>query len=384
VRTLGFLLASLLFCNSSAHSALGAFLASTYADYKFGVILTATVDDFRPQTDEKKIAETKAKFVVRLKIHEVLRGDPPGDNMFVSVPWGHGSKAVVGSKVLAVMGKYEIGWRIEFMPRLEHFDDSVVVRFRNIVSLWATEDGPSRLGLLKEGLRDSDPQYRLFCIRAVADVFGGGYSGVDVKGIISRDDAFALLWQTFVDPQSPLECVQEAGNFLKTYCPERLERRAADRHHALVAAIRRHLASKREIHHNTFDYAVIQMSLFSDYARENYEVLNEILDGSVQIYKSGTAIRFGLIYQPNPTDLKTEKLNKEVWTQLMKMLTHENSGIAAGAAHAFGTIATNYAQKGSVPDYVMEILRAENVEGISDDVRFRLNLELKKVQPNTK
>jgi len=92
-----------------------------------------------------------------------------------------------------------------------------------------------------------------------------------------------------------------------------------------------------------------------------------------------------MLYQQHTSDPKMQRLNEEIFQQLVVLLSHENGSVADGAAISIGTIAINYSAIDAVPDKFKKLLRGEMDFEISETVRGRLDSywrDLQKVQPN--
>ena len=144
------------------------------------------------------------------------------------------------------------------------------------------------------------------------------------------------------------------------------------RYPILRQAVRQVLNQRREIHHNLFDYMVMAACGYPEHARENYELLLEILDGPIEIYRGAAAIRLSMVYQAHTTDVQMQKLNDEILHWLSQSLTHKNNTIADGAAIAIGYIAENYAKTGAVPNDVARLLNRVTDAQVAGNVRARL------------
>lgn len=289
--------------------------------------------------------------------------------------WEYDEKPVEAMKALAFL-RHE-GGRWDLFPYpgsvvpLKDFDDARVKTWRKVIALWNLGSAQEQLEALKVGRFDSEQGFQRYCISVLRDLTGH-WTGVDLTGVITQEKALSLIWEAFVKPGMPIETLLDCDNvFWNRFRGQDWYLHPA-RYPIFYDAVKRHIASGEQIHHNLFDYAVMNLCYYLEHAREAYKLLLQILRERVEIYKFGAAIRISLVYHAHTTDPGLRKLNREIHAKLVDLLSDKNLSIADGAAIALGDIAKQYAAVGPVPEEMLRLLRAENGPIIHSQVASRL------------
>jgi hypothetical protein len=349
-------------------------------------VVLATIREVRV-TSPPRLLNSKREhpptFSFRLNIAEVIRPGNLADGVRqVSIArsvsgyatnWEFDAQPENGMKVLAHLKKTAAGeWELYPFPGgvviLKDFDDDHVRLTRKVVKFLEIARADEQLTQLLAGCRDQEPQFQAYCIHTLwrSDDLG---TGTDLSAVLTPEIALSHIWEVYTAPTgTSFEAVQTCesvfGNTFRgagweSYLPR-------------YPILRQVLHQRREIHHNLLDHMVMAVCRYPEHARENYELLLEILDGPIEIYKFGAAQRFSLIYQPHTTDAQMQKLNSEILRRLAENLTHKNNSIADGAAIAIGYIAESYAKTGPVPEYIARLLNRVTDVQVAGNVRARL------------
>jgi hypothetical protein len=128
------------------------------------------------------------------------------------------------------------------------------------------------------------------------------------------------------------------------------------RYPILRDAIKRQIVSGSEIHHNTFDYALIDLCCYHEHASEAYRIMLDMIEGKVHTYRFEAAIRLSLIYQAYTVDPELQKLNRTVWRKLLELSDDKDESVVDGAAIAANEIAEEYLAVGDVPDEIQAVV----------------------------
>jgi len=303
--------------------------------------------------------------------------------------WEFGAKPVDGMKVMAYLKRLKTGkWELCSLPGgiviLDDFEQPIVKRVRKLCRLWDTCDPAKQLEQIVSGCQSGDDWFQGFCIRALGDL-DGGRTGVKLSSVIDSSIARSIVFEHYADPDQ----ISSSGVsnceyiFWNDFRGRGWEHQEA-RYYLHASVVDKIIEDGQQIHHNVFGGLVKKICFYPEYARDNYERLLKVIDGSVEVYKFGAAIRLSMIYQPHTSDPKTRRLNEEIFEQLVQFLSHDNGSVAEGAAIGIGTIAIDYSAVGSVPDKFKKLLRGETDFEISGNVRSRLNngwRDVQKVKP---
>jgi hypothetical protein len=303
-------------------------------------IVLATIHDVAvtKQASSKDPKVTYPGFSFKLKIVEVLRqGKLPKETWEVPIPFSRsgyatnwesdesegapGDKPPEGLKIVAHLqltpeGELEL---FEFpggVVVLKAFDDAQVQVRRKIAALWEVADPKEQLRQVLAGCSDQQPEFQQFCISSLGDL-DGTWTGVDLQNVLTREMALSHLWQLYAaNMGTSFEAISSCENvFWNTYRGTGWESHPA-RYEIQSRAVRSLLATRREIHHNEFDAHVVGLCCYPEHRRENYRLLLEILDGPIDIYKTGASIRFSMLYEPHTTNKEVAELNREVFIKL--------------------------------------------------------------------
>jgi len=380
----------------AADAAIAARPSVTWGQVKRdgAAVVLATIHDVKGAERIQGEGENRRRvegYALRLHLEEVLRGpmERGGD---IEIPfsaagygcvWEHGDKPVEGGKAIALLRRVEGDWDLypyhNTIEPVEKFEDPRVETWRKIIDLWNLEDPKKQLDAVSAGRFDRERGFQQFCIE-VLRVVRGSWTGVDLSDVITEEMALSLIWEVFSAPGTSVEALLQCdGVFWNRF---RMQDWYAhpERYTLFFDAVRRHLASGEEIQHNAFDEAIVSLCAYPEHARDTYALLLQVLGGRVRDYKFGAAIRLGLLYHPTTTDPDLEKLNRELWAKLVELLSDPDLSAAAGAAVAVTHIAMQYANVGSVPQEILEILSAKERPGVSERVIPRLASGLREVQ----
>jgi len=348
-------------------------------------IILAEITQSAPKTlsPERQGLPRRQGYAISLRVHEVLRGTLAARRIVIpfspkgySRVWEFDAKPKVGMKALVYLSSgrgtewKDYGLPGTFVP-LDTFQDPRVATVRRTLRFWRIEDPLKRRKALESGCFDDDMGFRGYCIYML-------------RQEVRRDDAVAegktraFLWEVFNDRRTSVEHVMQCDNFFWNEY-RALGWRTFEPRYAIVAkAVRRHLSAKGEIHHNIFDSAVAGLCRFPRHRKDVLSLLLQIIHGRKEIYKFGTTIRIGWLYEIGPTDREGGRFNAELLAQLHKCLSSDNASVADGAACALGGICERAAQHGLLSDELSRVLAKAAKETHNSQVKGRLSASMRR------
>jgi hypothetical protein len=359
-----------------------------------GAIALATIHDVRRTERVVGDGENRRRvevFALRLRLVEVLRGPlKRGTDLQVTfLPPGHSrtrtreNEIHEGMKAIARLQCTESRWDLRPDPgslvRVEDFDDPRIGTWRKVIALWDLGDPRKQLDAVTAGRFDPDRGFQAYCIDVLRSV-DGVWTGIDLAGVVTQEQALSLVWEVFAAPDTPIDVVLHCENVFWNRFRLQDWYSHPMRYPILFDAVRRHIASGEEIHHNSFDAAVDSLCVYPEHAEGTYRLLLQVLGGRVKSYKFGTTIRLGLLYHPHTTDPGLAALNREIRAKLVGFLSDPNLAVADGAAVAIAEIALRYATVGPVPEDVLRVLSAREIPGVSERVLPRLAAGLRRAR----
>lgn len=346
-------------------------------------IILAEITRTAPKTlpPERQGLPQRQGYAISLRVHEVLRGtlaarrvEIPFSSKGYSGVWESDAKPKVGMKVLVYLRSgrgaewQDYGMPGTFVP-LDTFQDPRVATVRRTIRFWRIEDPLKKRKALESGCFDDDMGFRGYCIGVLA-------------GKARRDDdaaarkASAFLWEVFNDRRTSVEHVVQCDNFFWN------EYRALgwytfEPRYAIVAnAVRRHMSQKREIDRNVFAWAVRRLCAYPRHRKDVLSLLLQIVHGKKDIYKFGTALWIGSLYEIGATDRETKRFNAELLSQLRKCLSSDNASVADGAACALGRICERAARHGLLSDKLRRVVTEAAKKTRNSQVKSRLSSSL--------
>ena len=326
---------------------------------------------------------------ISLRIHEVLRGtlaarqiNIPFSSRGYSGVWEGDVEPEVGLKALVYLSSGQgAEWKDYGRPgtfvALDTFQDPRVATVREIIRFWRMEGTAEQRRALEAGCFDDDMGFRHYCIRML-------------RQGIRRDDAEeegkvrAFLWEVFTDPRTSVEHVMQCDNFFR-HEYRTLDWRTFEPRYSIIAqAVRRHMSAEGEIHHNIFGSAVDQLRHFPGHRNGALSLHQQIVRASKEIYKFGTTIGIGRLYDIAPDDPDTKRFNAKLLAHLHQYLSSDNGSVADGAACALGEICRRAAQHGLLSEELRGVLERAAKGPYSAQVKGRLGAGLSRAVETAK
>jgi len=359
-------------------------------------VVTATIHGVKTRFKKETTDSPKFHngFRFGLAIEEVIRrGKLPRDTRDISIAfsdsgyatnWEFGAVPKDGMKVLVHLQRTESGeWEPYPNPGgivvLDGFDNPRVRLMKRIVALWEIDGAENQLKTVLAGLRDKDAGFQSHCI---STLWRGQFTGTDLSSVCSSEMALSHIWEVYTSPQGiSLEAVEACqGVFWNTFRGRGWEVYPPT-YPIHLRALRTVINERRQLHHNHFDYSLIALCYFAEHGRENFQLLSDVIDGPIDDYKSGTAMRFSLVYQPNTTDTEAQAVNVLVLNKLRELVSQKASSSAAwGASHALKDIALDYARVGAVPIEIRNAMNVKTANAADKDIEGRLISGLRDAQ----
>jgi hypothetical protein len=364
-----FLLLFLLGCCSNAFAGRSQVMLADVREYN-ATVVTATLHN--PQAfeepNEQEPKHPNRAFKFKLKIVDVVRrGKLAAEVREIDVPfssrtyggnWEFEDAPQDGMEVIAYFapdkeGRLTLFQNVGGIQRLPPRESVEAIRL--IDKIWEIKDPQERLKATQQGAESDNAYFRVICLAALARP-DWNQVGIDLKEVLTPQEAQQRQWEYFLDPNAKWEAVSQANHFFSNQYRGVGWETHEPRYAVLVRITLQAAREQQPIHHNLFDAMAIGFCRFPNHARESHDHLLEILAGPPATYKLGIASRFSLLYQPFATHAETQKTNRQIVATLNKLLTDNDDSVAEGAAWAVSHIARSCAQLGPIPEDIQRLI----------------------------